>query len=157
MSVVTGGSIENLMDGINTSNESISSIIPYQKVPFIHYVSTFRGVEGGLTKGQFLCTHFYCYVSIGGMGAKNGNSGLLTELYFRSNRRQGSKNPENVLYVMYGWSQKREELSRFEMTLKQMIEEAKQMAATPSGSDEDLYARSLHKSPSVRYCVLLFI
>ena len=51
---------------------------------------------------------------------------------------------------MYGWFQKREELSRFEMTLKQMIEEAKQMAATPSGSDEDLYARSLHKSPSVR-------
>ena len=47
--------------------------------------------------------------------------------------------------------QKREELSRFEMTLKQMIEEAKQMAATPFGSDEDLYARSLHKSPSVRY------
>ena len=53
---------------------------------------------------------------------------------------------------MYGWSQKREELSRFEMTLKQMIEEAKQMAATPFGSDEDLYARSLHKSPSVRHC-----
>ena len=52
---------------------------------------------------------------------------------------------------MYGWFQKREELSRFEMTLKQMIEEAKQMAATPSGSDEDLYARSLHKSPSVRH------
>ena len=54
-------------------------------------------------------------------------------------------------YVIYEWSQKREELSRFEMTLKQMIEEAKQMAATPSGSDEDLYARSLHKSPSVRH------
>ena len=25
------------------------------------------------------------------------------------------------------------------------------MAAAPSGSDEDLYARSLHKSPSVRH------
>ena len=81
MSVEAGGSIENLMEGINTSNESISSIIPFEK---------------------------------------------------------------------------REELSRFEMTLKQMIEEAKQMAATPSGSDEDLYARSLHKSPSVRHYVLLF-
>ena len=56
-----------------------------------------------------------------------------------------------MLYIIYEWSQKREELSRFEMTLKQMIEEAKQMAATPSGSDEDLYARSLHKSPSVRH------
>ena len=54
MSVEAGGSIENLMEGINTSNESISSIIPFEK---------------------------------------------------------------------------REELSRFEMTLKQMIEEAKQMAA----------------------------
>jgi len=74
MSVVTGGSIENLMEGINTSNESISSIIPYQK---------------------------------------------------------------------------REEMSRFEMTLKQMIEEAKQMAATPSGSEEDLVYASLHKSPSI--------
>ena len=51
---------------------------------------------------------------------------------------------------MYGWSQKREELSRFEMTLKQMIDEAKQMAATPSGSEEDIYA-SLHKSPSVSF------
>jgi len=44
--------------------------------------------------------------------------------------------------------EKKEELSRFEMTLKQMIEEAKQMAATPSGSQENIYA-SLHKSPSV--------
>ena len=73
MSVEAGGSIENLMEGINTSNESISSIIPFEK---------------------------------------------------------------------------REELSRFELTLKQMIDEAKQMAATPSGSEEDIYA-SLHKSPSV--------
>ena len=72
MSVETGGSIENLMDGINTSHESVASIIPYEK---------------------------------------------------------------------------RQELSKFELSLKQMIEEAKQMATTPtSGSEEDL---SYRKSPSV--------
>ena len=72
MSVETGGSIENLMEGINTSHESVASIIPYEK---------------------------------------------------------------------------RQELSKFELSLKQMIEEAKQMAKTPiSGSEEDL---SYRKSPSV--------
>ena len=72
MSVETGGSIENLMEGINTSHESVASIIPYEK---------------------------------------------------------------------------RQELSKFELSLKQMIEEAKQMATTPtSGSEEDL---SYRKSPSV--------
>ena len=66
MSVETGGSIENLMEGINTSSESVASIIPFEK---------------------------------------------------------------------------RQELSKFELSLKQMIEEAKQMAKTPSGSEEDLYRR----------------
>ena len=43
--------------------------------------------------------------------------------------------------------EKRQELSKFELSLKQMIEEAKQMATTPtSGSEEDL---SYRKSPSV--------
>ena len=43
--------------------------------------------------------------------------------------------------------EKRQELSKFELSLKQMIEEAKQMAKTPiSGSEEDL---SYRKSPSV--------
>lgn len=71
MSEVTGGSMENLMEGINTSNESISSIIPFEK---------------------------------------------------------------------------RQELSRFEMTLKQMIDEAKQMAEEGgSGSEED----ELYRSPSI--------
>ena len=74
MSVETGiESIENIMETINTSNESISSIIPYEK---------------------------------------------------------------------------REELSRFELTLKQMIEEAKQMAeGSPTNSELDLYRT--RKSPSI--------
>jgi hypothetical protein len=71
MSTETGGSIENLIEGISTSNESMSSIIPLEK---------------------------------------------------------------------------RQELSKFEMTLKEMIEEAKQLAMTPFSSHEDLYSR---KSPSI--------
>ena len=75
MSVETGGSIEDLVQGaISTSNESVSSIIPLEK---------------------------------------------------------------------------RQELSRFELSLKQMIEEAKQMAKTPSGSTEELYRRSPSVAESV--------
>lgn len=78
MSSETGGSIENLMESISTSNESVSSIIPLEK---------------------------------------------------------------------------RQELSRFEMSLKEMIEEARQMAKTPTGSEEDLRRardRYYERSPSVQ-------
>ena len=63
MSAETGGSIENLMESISTSVESLTSIIPVEK---------------------------------------------------------------------------RHELAKFEMTLKEMIEEARQMAKTPESSHEDL-------------------
>jgi len=63
MSAETGGSIENIMESISTSMESLSSIIPVEK---------------------------------------------------------------------------RQELTKFEMTLKEMIEEARQMAKTPDSSREDL-------------------
>ena len=71
MSAETGGSIENIMESISTSMESLSSIIPVEK---------------------------------------------------------------------------RQELSKFEMTLKEMIEEARQMAKTPESSREDL---SYFEPPSV--------
>ena len=45
--------------------------------------------------------------------------------------------------------EKRQELSKFELTLKEMIQEAKQMAKTPSGSQENLSYRDYQRSPSM--------
>ena len=55
---------------------------PYEKRISLG-LNSLPGSCGG--KGVYkrvIFTHFYCYVSIGGTGAKNGNLGLLTELYF---------------------------------------------------------------------------
>ena len=93
MSAETGGSIENIMESISTSMESLSSIIPVEK---------------------------------------------------------------------------RQELSKFEMTLKEMIEEARQMAKTPESSREDLSLfeppvrpsssqqtrEEFVKSPSLQVCLI---
>ena len=72
-----------------------------QKVPFIYYVSTFRG---GGAKWQFLLTFSTLFMLIKGKGVNKRNSCLLSQPYLLSNGGEGVKKSWKCAYVIYEWS-----------------------------------------------------